>query len=71
MNQRSIVGLVIAAIGAALFLVGGSVPTQQDVLQIGDVKVTATEQRSIPPWVGGGIFVVGLGLFAAGMGKRT
>ena len=46
-------------------------PTQRDVLQVGDVKITATEERTIPPWVAGGIVVIGVAVFAAGMGKRA
>jgi hypothetical protein len=71
MSPRSIAGLVIAGIGALLLFVGGSVPSRHNVMEIGDMKITATEQRSIPPWVGGGILVAGLALFAVGMGKRA
>lgn len=71
MNQRSIVGIVVLAIGVIMLLVGGGFTSQHEVLRVGDVSVKATEHRTIPPWVGGAVMVAGVVLLVTGMGKRT
>jgi hypothetical protein len=69
MRQLMIVGLVILGLGAFVLIRGGSFTTRRDVLKVGDVKVTAPERQTIPPWVGGAALVVGGALIVAGMRK--
>jgi hypothetical protein len=40
------------------------------VLKVGDVKVTADEQQSIPPWAGALAVATGVGLILAGARQR-
>jgi hypothetical protein len=71
MRERLIAGVVIIALGAFVLLRGVSFSSRRDVLKVGDVKLTATEERSIPPWIGGAAIVAGLALVVAGARKRT
>lgn len=71
MSQRSIAGIVLLGIGLLVLFLGGTFSSQRDVLRVGDVSVTATEHRSIPPWVGGAVVVAGAVLLVAGLGKKS
>jgi hypothetical protein len=71
MRPLIIAGLVVLCLGAFLFFRGGTVTTRRDVLEVGDVKVTANEERSIPPWLAGATLLTGLGLIVAGAWKRA
>lgn len=71
MRRLSIVGIVIIAFGAFVLLRGASFTTRRDVLKVGDVKITADEQQSVPAWVGGVALVAGLALVVAGMRQRA
>jgi len=71
MRQFIAAGIVLLCLGAFVLLRGASFTTRHDVLKVGDVKVTADEQRSIPPWVGGAVMVVGAVLIVAGARKRA
>jgi hypothetical protein len=66
MRQLIIAGVVLVGLGAFLFFRGGSFTTKHDVVQVGDVKVTADEKQSVPPWLGGAAMVVGVALIVAG-----
>lgn len=66
MRQFIIAGIILVGLGAFLFFQGGSFTTKRDVLKVGDVKVTADEKQSVPPWLGGAAMLVGVGLIVAG-----
>jgi hypothetical protein len=71
MRQFILAGIVMLGLGAFVLLRGASFTSRRDVLKVGDVKVTADEQRSIPPWVGGAAILVGVAFIVAGTRKRT
>jgi len=71
MRPLVIVGIVIAALAAFVLIRGGSFTSQRDVLKVGDVRITADERQSIPPWVGGAGLLVGVALIVAGVRKRA
>ena len=71
MRQFIIAGIVILSLGAFVLLRGASFTSRRDVLKVGDVKITADEQQSIPPWVGGAAMLVGVALIVAGTRKRA
>ena len=70
MRPLMLIGIVLIAIGGFLFYQGGSFTTQKKVLEVGDVKVTAPEEHSVPTWAAGAAVVVGLGLIVAGAKGR-
>jgi len=71
MRQLIIVGVVILGLGGFVLLQGANFTTRRNVLRVGDVKITADEQQTIPPWVGGAAMVMGVSLIVAGMRKRA
>jgi hypothetical protein len=71
MRQYFIAGIVILGFGAFVLLRGASFTSRRDVLKVGDVKITADEQQSIPPWVGGVAMAVGAVLIVAGTRNRA
>ncbi len=71
MRQSILAGIVLLGLGAFVLLRGASFTSRRDVLKIGDVKVTADEQHSIPPWAGGAAMLVGAALIVAGTRKRA
>ena len=71
MRQLIIAGIVLLGLGAFVLVRGASFISQRDVLKVGDLKITADEQQSIPPWVGGAAMAVGVALIVAGARKRV
>ena len=71
MRQLILAGILILGLGAFLLLRGGSIATRREVLKVGDVKITANEQQSIPPWVGGVAMVAGVAVIITGARKRA
>jgi hypothetical protein len=70
MRPLMLIGIVLIAIGGFLFYQGGSFTTQKKVLEIGDVKVTAPDQHSVPTWAAGIAVLAGVGLIVAGAQRR-
>jgi hypothetical protein len=71
MRPLILVGIVLLGLGAYVLVRGGSFTSRHDVLNVGDVKVTADEQRSIPPWLGGAAIAMGAALIVAGARRRA
>lgn len=69
MRPLSIAGIVLIILGAIVLIRGGSFTSRRDVVKVGDLKITADEHQSIPPWVGGLAIVAGIGLVVTG-GRR-
>lgn len=71
MRPLSLVGILLIGIGAFLLIRGGTFTSRRDVLKVGDVKLTANEKQTIPPWVGGVAIIAGVVVVAAGMRQRS
>ena len=72
MRPNILIGIVLVVIGAFLFYRGGSFTTQKKVLEVGDVKVTAPDEHSVPNWIAPVAVIAGFGLIIfGGMQKRT
>lgn len=71
MRPAGIAGVVLVVLGALVLLLGGSFTTKREVLQVGDLKVSASEQRTIPTWAGVLSIVAGVVLVATGARKRA
>lgn len=70
MRPLSLAGIALICVGAFLLIRGGTFTTRRDVLEVGDVKLTANEKQTIPPWVGGVAIIAGVVVMAAGMRQR-
>ena len=71
MRPLIIAGIVLLGLGAFVLIRGGSFTTKRNVLQVGDLKVSASERQSIPPWVGGAALIAGVAMLIAGARKRA
>ncbi len=71
MRPLILAGIVLLGLGVFVLVRGASFTSRRNVLQVGDLKVSATERQSIPPWVGGVALVGGLALIVAGARKRA
>lgn len=65
-----IAGIVLAALGAFILVMGLRYGSERSVLTVGDLQVSAEEQRAVPPWVGWAAVVGGVALIGAGVGRR-
>lgn len=72
MKPQVIAGIVLVVLGALVLFTGGlSFGSQRSVMRVGDVEVSAEEQRVIPAWVGGVAIVGGLLLVGTGVRRRA
>jgi len=70
MRPLTIARIILIVFGVFVLLRGGSFTSRRDVLKIGDVKVTADEQQSVPPWTGWLAIAAGGALAVAGARRR-
>jgi hypothetical protein len=66
-----VAGIVLIGLGAFVLLQGANFTTRKDVLKVGDVKVTANEEQSVPPWAAGVCVAAGVVLLVAGARQRA
>ena len=71
MRPLVLAGIVVFGLGTFVLLRGASFTSKRDVLQVGDVKITANEQQSVPPWLGGVAMVAGVVLIVVGARKPS
>jgi drug/metabolite transporter (DMT)-like permease len=72
MKPQVLGGIVLVVLGALILFTGGlSFGSQRSVMRVGDLEVSAQEQRVIPAWVGGVAIVGGLLLVGTGVRRRA
>ena len=71
MRSSIIAGIIIFGLGAYVLLQGASFTSKRDVLKVGDLKITADERQSIPPWAGAVAMVAGAVLIVTGGRKKA
>ncbi len=71
MRPLLLIGVILIGLGAFVLIRGGSFTSREDVLKVGDLKVTATEEQSIPPWVGVAGIIAGAIVIVVGARTRT
>jgi hypothetical protein len=64
-------GVLLICLGAFVYLRGANVTSRKDVLTVGDVKITAQESQSVPPWAAGIALAAGVLLVVAGVRQRA
>jgi len=62
-------GIVLIVLGAFIVFQGLSYGSQRNVMRVGDLQVSAEEQRAVPAWVGG-VAIIGGVLLAVGGARR-
>lgn len=66
MRPITIVGIILAIAGAVVLARGLTYPEHHDVVRIGDLHASVTEQHAVPTWVGVAAVVGGVLLVVAG-----
>jgi uncharacterized membrane protein len=70
MRAPVIVGIILIILGGIVLVRGGSFTTKQNVLEVGDLSITADEKQTIPPWAGILSIVAGVVVIGAGARKN-
>lgn len=70
MRIPAMIGTVLIGVGAYLLYAGGTFTTREEVLSVGDLKVTAQETHPIAPWAAGAAILGGVVLLAAGLRRK-
>lgn len=67
----AILGIAIIAIGAIVLLRGASFTRKEDIVKVGDLKVSADKKQSIPAWAGGVAIIAGIAVVAVASRQRA
>lgn len=70
MKPMVIVGIVLAGLGAFILMKGLSYRSQNNIISVGDIHASVSEQHAIPAWVGGVAIAAGVVLIVTGAGGR-
>ncbi len=65
-RQSILAGVMLLILGGALYLRGNGFSTRKEILELGDVKVTAPEEHTFPNWVAPVLVIGGVGLLLYG-----
>jgi drug/metabolite transporter (DMT)-like permease len=71
MKPVAIVGVVLIVLGAVILFTGGLGFGSRTMMRVGDLQMSAEEQRAVPPWVGGVAIVGGLLVIGVGVRQRS
>jgi hypothetical protein len=70
MRVLQIVGALLIAGGLFILIKTPSYPSEKSVFKVGDVEAKVSQERAIPPWVGGAALAAGLVLIVVGARKN-
>ncbi len=70
MRAALVIGIVLIALGAFVLFRGASYRSRHEIVKIGDVRVTASDRREIPAWVGIVAIVAGAALAVGRVRRR-
>ncbi len=70
MKGLTLAGILVAALGVFILVRGLSYKSSDTVLEVGGLKASVEERRTVPTWVGVAAIVGGLVLVGAGARKK-
>jgi hypothetical protein len=70
MKGLTLAGILVAAVGVFILVRGLSYKSSDTVLEVGGLKASVEERRSVPTWVGIAAIVGGLVMVGAGARKK-
>lgn len=70
MKGLTLAGILVAAVGVFILVRGLSYKSSDTVLEVGGLKASVEERRSVPTWVGVAAIVGGLVMVGAGARKK-
>ena len=71
MKAASIIGILLILAGGWVTINGGSFTTREEIVDIGDIEISADRERPIPMWAGIGAIVLRGVLVVMGMQKKS
>ena len=71
MKPMVIVGIVVAGLGAFILLKGLSYRSQSNIISVGDMHASVSEQHAIPAWIGAAAVAAGVVLIVTAAGRRA
>jgi hypothetical protein len=70
MRVLQIVGALLIAGGLFILIKTPSYSSEKSVFKVGDVEAKVSQDRAIPPWVGGAALAAGVVLIVVGARKN-
>jgi hypothetical protein len=70
MKGLTLAGILVAVVGVFILVRGLSYKSSNTVLEVGGLKASVTERRTIPTWVGIAAIAGGLVMVGAGARKK-
>ena len=70
MKGLTLAGILVAAVGIVILVRGLSYKSSNTVLEVGGLKASVEERRSVPTWIGVVAIVGGLVMVGAGARKK-
>ncbi len=64
-------GIVVAALGIAAFTGALNFNQDKEVLKLGGISATVSQEKTVPQWLGGVGVLIGLGLVVLGASRKT
>jgi len=71
MRPAGIAGIALIVVGLFVLVRGGTFTRRHNVLEVGDLKVSANERESIPPWAAGIAIAAGAVLVFSGARRKV
>lgn len=71
MRARALIGAAMILVGGVILARGLSYAKRSDVVNLGAIRVSTDEKRTIPPWIGGALAVAGLVVIFTGGGRPS
>ena len=70
MKGLTLAGILVAAVGIFILVRGLSYKSSNTVLEVGGLKASVEERRTVPTWIGVAAIVGGLVMVGAGARKK-
>ena len=70
MKGLTLAGILVAVVGIFILVRGLSYKSSNTVLEVGGLKASVEERRSVPTWIGVAAIVGGLVMVGAGARKK-
>jgi hypothetical protein len=70
MRMNTLAGIALILLGGFL-LFGGRFTSSRNVLEIGDLKVSAQEEHPISPWIAAAALIGGCSLVVSGLRRKV
>lgn len=70
MRMLAVVGIILIAIGSYALVTGSVLTGRRDVVDVGGLKISTEQHRSVAPWMAGIALAIGGALVVAGATRK-